>query len=184
MGGTTGKSTTACSFTRGAVHDSVYCSALHSITAKTAMSSRSQKPRNAEFLHLASHPKKRNCEVGKTIDFKWAKCAAAVLPWDAIPSILCPAPALQQSLDFSTSSTRRAFVGWWRRHSPPSVRWAALFYNRSMEQYGNTTTFNIESVLHKNIKDGEYFNKTCVKLTTFEELVDEVRLGFRSLPDV
>ena len=64
------------------------------------------------------------------------------------------------------------------------VRWAALFYNRSTEQYGNTTTFNIESVLHKNIKDGEYFNKTCVKLTTFEELVDEVRLGFRSLPDV
>ena len=45
-----------------------------------------------------------------------------------------------------------------------------------MEQYGNTTTFNIESVLHKNIKDGEYFNKTCVKLTTFEELVDEARL--------
>lgn len=43
-----------------------------------------------------------------------------------------------------------------------------------MEQYGNTTTFNIESVLHKNIKDGEYFNKTCVKLSTFEELVDEV----------
>ena len=43
-----------------------------------------------------------------------------------------------------------------------------------MEQYGNTTTFNIESVLHKNIKDGEYFNKTCVKLSTFEALVDEV----------
>ena len=42
-----------------------------------------------------------------------------------------------------------------------------------MEQYGNATTFNIESVLHKNIKDGEYFNKTCVKLTTFAELVDE-----------
>lgn len=44
-----------------------------------------------------------------------------------------------------------------------------------MEQYGNATTFNIESVLHKNIKDGEYFNKTCVKLTTFEAIVDEVR---------
>lgn len=43
----------------------------------------------------------------------------------------------------------------------------------ALEQYGNTTTFNIESVLHKNIKDGEYFNKTCVKLTTFAELVDE-----------
>jgi len=45
----------------------------------------------------------------------------------------------------------------------------------ALEQYGNTTTFNIESVLHKNIKDGEYFNKTCVKLTTFAELVDEAR---------
>ena len=46
----------------------------------------------------------------------------------------------------------------------------------ALEQYGNTTTFNIESVLHKNIKDGEYFNKTCVKLTTFAELVDEASL--------
>ena len=50
-----------------------------------------------------------------------------------------------------------------------------------MEQYGNTTTFNIESVLHKNIKDGEYFNKTCVKLTTFAELVDEAS-AFPALP--
>lgn len=64
------------------------------------------------------------------------------------------------------------------------MRCGALPYVCTMEQYGNTTTFNIESVLHKNIKDGEYFNKTCVKLTTFEELVDEVRIGFRSLPDV
>ena len=46
-----------------------------------------------------------------------------------------------------------------------------------MEQYGNATTFNIESVLHKNIKDGEYFNKTCVKLTTFAELVDEASVS-------
>ena len=51
-----------------------------------------------------------------------------------------------------------------------------------MEQYGNTTTYNIESVLHKNIKDGEYFNKTCVKLTTCEELIDEVRFTLSGRP--
>jgi len=43
-----------------------------------------------------------------------------------------------------------------------------------MEQYGNTTTYNVESVLRKNIVDSEYYRDTCLKLTTWEELVDEI----------
>jgi PRP38 family len=43
-----------------------------------------------------------------------------------------------------------------------------------MQQYGNTTTFNIEKVLYQNAIDSLYFKNNCVKLSTFEELVDEV----------
>ena len=50
-----------------------------------------------------------------------------------------------------------------------------------MEQYGNTTTYNMESVLRKNIVDGEYYRDTCMKLKTWEELVDEI---FYSVQDV
>ena len=50
-----------------------------------------------------------------------------------------------------------------------------------MEQYGNTTTYNVESVLRKNIVDSEYFRDTCMKLTTWEEVVDEI---FYTVQDV
>lgn len=43
-----------------------------------------------------------------------------------------------------------------------------------MQQYGNTTTFNIERVLYQNAIDSLYFKNNCVKLSTFDELVDEV----------
>ncbi|KAK9819895.1 hypothetical protein WJX72_003744 [[Myrmecia] bisecta] len=43
-----------------------------------------------------------------------------------------------------------------------------------MEQYGNQSTFNVESVLRKNITDGEYYRDTCLKLGTWEEVVDEI----------
>jgi PRP38 family len=43
-----------------------------------------------------------------------------------------------------------------------------------MQQYGNATTFNIEKVLYQNAIDSLYFKNNCVKLSTFEELVDEV----------
>ena len=51
-----------------------------------------------------------------------------------------------------------------------------------MQQYGNTTTFNIEKVLYQNAIDSLYFKNNCVKLSAFEELVDEVGdrvFGFR-----
>lgn len=43
-----------------------------------------------------------------------------------------------------------------------------------MEQYGNQTTYNIESVLHKNITGCEYYNKTCAKLENWTQVVDEI----------
>ena len=50
-----------------------------------------------------------------------------------------------------------------------------------MEQYGSTTTYNMESVLRKNIVDSEYFRDTCMKLAGWEEVVDEI---FYSVQDV
>lgn len=43
-----------------------------------------------------------------------------------------------------------------------------------MEQYGNQGTYNIESVLHKNITGCEYYNKTCAKLENWTQVVDEI----------
>ena len=43
-----------------------------------------------------------------------------------------------------------------------------------MEQYGNTQTYNVENVLRKNIVDSEYFRDTCGKLSTWEEVVDQI----------
>lgn len=37
-----------------------------------------------------------------------------------------------------------------------------------MEQYGNTTTYNVELVLHRNILSSEYWRKTASKLATVE----------------
>ncbi|KAK9909028.1 hypothetical protein WJX75_006237 [Coccomyxa subellipsoidea] len=51
----------------------------------------------------------------------------------------------------------------------------------ALEQYGNTTTYNVESVLQKNIANSEYFRDTCTKLSTWEEVVDEI---YYSVQDV
>ena len=50
-----------------------------------------------------------------------------------------------------------------------------------MEQYGNTSTYNMESVLRKNIVDSEYYRDTCMKLTTWGQVVDEI---YYSVSDV
>lgn len=50
-----------------------------------------------------------------------------------------------------------------------------------MEQYGSTATYNMESVLRKNVVDSEYYRDTCMKLTTWAQVVDEV---FYSVTDV
>eukprot|EP00803_Ostreobium_quekettii_P010625 evm.model.scf_3618.1 EVM.evm.TU.scf_3618.1 scf_3618:3127-5458(-) len=43
-----------------------------------------------------------------------------------------------------------------------------------MEQHGNKTTFNMENVLRQNIINSEYFRDTCMKLGSWEEIVDEI----------
>ncbi len=43
-----------------------------------------------------------------------------------------------------------------------------------MEQHGNRSTYNIETVLRKNIVDSEYWRNTCAKLQTWEEVVDQI----------
>ncbi|KAL0035088.1 hypothetical protein WJX79_010871 [Trebouxia sp. C0005] len=43
-----------------------------------------------------------------------------------------------------------------------------------MEQHGNKSTYNIETVLRKNIVDSEYWRNTCAKLQTWEEVVDQI----------
>ena len=50
-----------------------------------------------------------------------------------------------------------------------------------MEQYGNTATYNMESVLRKNIVDSEYYRDTCLKLTSWAQVVDEI---YYSVADV
>ena len=44
----------------------------------------------------------------------------------------------------------------------------------AMEQHGNKATYNIETVLRKNIVDSEYWRNTCAKLQTWEEIVDQI----------
>jgi len=44
----------------------------------------------------------------------------------------------------------------------------------SMEQHGNTTTYNVENVLRQNIINSDYYNKTCLKLSSWDEVVDEI----------
>ena len=43
-----------------------------------------------------------------------------------------------------------------------------------MEQYGNTSTFNVESVLSKNVTGSEYWRRTASKLATVESLIDQI----------
>lgn len=43
-----------------------------------------------------------------------------------------------------------------------------------MEQHGNTTTFNLESVLRQNILDSRYYCNTVVTLSSWQEVVDEI----------
>ncbi|KAL4854361.1 Pre-mRNA splicing factor SR-like 1 [Chlorella vulgaris] len=43
-----------------------------------------------------------------------------------------------------------------------------------MEQYGNTSTFNLESVLLQNIKRSQYWEKRAKDIADYDELVDEI----------
>ena len=43
-----------------------------------------------------------------------------------------------------------------------------------MEQHGNTTTYNLESVLVQNIKTSPYYIKKAFDLENTHELIDEI----------
>ena len=43
-----------------------------------------------------------------------------------------------------------------------------------MEQYGNVSTYNIESVLVQNIKESHYFVKQAMDCDTVYDLIDEI----------
>ncbi|GAB4814832.1 hypothetical protein N2152v2_001878 [Parachlorella kessleri] len=43
-----------------------------------------------------------------------------------------------------------------------------------MEQYGNTSTYNLETVLRENIIRSQYWEKTCIDLEGWQEVVDEI----------
>jgi pre-mRNA-splicing factor 38B len=43
-----------------------------------------------------------------------------------------------------------------------------------MEQYGNLTTYNLESVLKQNIGNSDYYRNDCASLTTWEAVIDAI----------
>ena len=43
-----------------------------------------------------------------------------------------------------------------------------------MEQYGNTSTFNLENVLVQNIKNSHYYIKKALDLENVHEVIDEI----------
>jgi pre-mRNA-splicing factor 38B len=43
-----------------------------------------------------------------------------------------------------------------------------------MEQYGNTTTYNLEIVLKQNIVNSDYYRNDCTKLSTWGEVIDQI----------
>ena len=43
-----------------------------------------------------------------------------------------------------------------------------------MEQYGNTTTYNMEPVLLQNIKSSQYWAASALGLESVDEVIDEI----------
>lgn len=43
-----------------------------------------------------------------------------------------------------------------------------------MEQYGNLSTYNLESVLNQNIKNSDYYRNDCAKLLDWESVIDAI----------
>jgi len=54
------------------------------------------------------------------------------------------------------------------------LRFGSSFLKAGMEQYGNKATFNLESVLVKNIKDSLYYVKQALDLDHVHEVIDEI----------
>lgn len=44
----------------------------------------------------------------------------------------------------------------------------------AMEQYGNLSTFNMETVLKQNIVAADFYRGECARLTTWQEVIDQI----------
>lgn len=43
-----------------------------------------------------------------------------------------------------------------------------------MDQYGNQTTFNLETVLKQNIGNADFYRNDCLKLNSWSDVVDQI----------
>jgi hypothetical protein len=43
-----------------------------------------------------------------------------------------------------------------------------------MEQYGNQTTYNLETVLQQNIRNADFYRNDCMKLNSWSDIVDQI----------
>lgn len=43
-----------------------------------------------------------------------------------------------------------------------------------MEQYGNQSTYNLETVLKQNINNADFYKNDCLKLKSWSEVIDQI----------
>lgn len=43
-----------------------------------------------------------------------------------------------------------------------------------MEQYGNQSTYNLETVLKQNINNADFYKNDCLKLNSWSDVVDQI----------
>lgn len=43
-----------------------------------------------------------------------------------------------------------------------------------MEQYGNQTTYNLETVLQQNIRNADFYRNDCLKLNSWNDVIDQI----------
>lgn len=77
------------------------------------------------------------------------------------------------ALSVSRSSLNRGF---YHPEQPVREEDALVVRNRegALEQYGNTTTFNLENVLRQNILTSSYYKQSALPIDNWADLVDEI----------
>lgn len=77
------------------------------------------------------------------------------------------------ALPVSRSSLNRGF---YHPEQPVREEDALVVRNRegALEQYGNTTTFNLENVLRQNILTSSYYKQSALPIDNWADLVDEI----------
>lgn len=49
-----------------------------------------------------------------------------------------------------------------------------LRLHAAMEQYGNQSTYNLETVLKQNINNADFYKNDCLKLKSWSEVIDQI----------